>query len=185
MTRLLGTLLLKIIGWREVGVENLPDKCVICVAPHTSGFDLFVGLFTRMKHGFPAYFVAKQEFFKNPVSAWFFRCIGGFPIDRSGGKNMVQASADLIRAHDRFQLTVAPEGTRHFVPKWRTGFYHIARLAEVPIVMCSLDYANKRETFSKPFFPTGDEEKDMETITAFFKGVKGKVPEWGTYSMEK
>lgn len=174
--------MLKITGWREVGVENLPPKCVICVAPHTSWTDLFIGLFTKWKHGMPAYFVAKQEFF-TPFTGWFFRMLGGFPIDRSGGKNMVQGSADIIRAHDRFQMTVAPEGTRAYVPKWRTGFYHIARLAEVPIVMCSLDYTNKIETFSVPFWPSGDEEKDFEQITAFFKGVKGKVPENGTYSM--
>lgn len=121
-------------------------------------------------------FVGKKSLFKPPLG-WLMRWLGGYPIDRSQRQNRVEFLASVFRSEEEFALAIAPEGTRQKVDKLRTGFYHIARLAEVPIILTRFDFGRKVVTFSEPFFPTGDQEADFEYIHQYFRGVKGCNPE--------
>ena len=84
----------------------------------------------------------------------------------------------LFKDKDEFRIAIAPEGTRKKVEKWKTGFYYIAKKANVPIVMFTLDFANKENKFSEPFYPTDDTDSDFKFMTSFFEGVNGKVPSY-------
>jgi 1-acyl-sn-glycerol-3-phosphate acyltransferase len=167
-----------IFGWKISGDfdPNL-KKAVIIVAPHTSWVDFFIGLFVRKILHIEINFVGKKELFKPPFG-WIFRWLGGAPLDRSGGKNKVEAIASVFSQKDTFRLAMAPEGTRKKVKEWRTGFYYIALKANVPIVPVSFDFKTKTVTLGDPFYPTGDIEKDMLIIKSFYKGVVGKVEKY-------
>jgi 1-acyl-sn-glycerol-3-phosphate acyltransferase len=101
--------------------------------------------------------------------------LGGIPVDRSKSSNLVTASAQAISAASgALQLIVPPEGTRRKTRYWKTGFYHIATAAQVPIVMAYMDYARKTSGLGPVLYPTGDLEADMLTIKAFYAPFKGK-----------
>lgn len=152
-------------------------KAVIVVAPHTHWLDFIVGLAVRsvmrMTH---VKFLGKAELFKPPFG-FLFRWLGGTPVDRSGNKQLVEAVVAKFDAADTLVLALSPEGTRKRVDRLRTGFYHIASQAKVPIVMAALDFENRKVVFAPPFMPTEDEEADIERILQFFRPVKGKIPE--------
>ena len=109
---------------------------------------------------------------------WLFRLLGGAPIDRHTKENKVSAIAKLFSENEEFRMAMSPEGTRKKVDKWRTGFYYIAKEANVPIIMFTLDFENKQNKISEPFYPTDNIEKDFEFMHAFYKNVKGKIPEY-------
>lgn len=119
-------------------------------------------------------FVAKKELFKPPFG-WYFRWMGGTPLDRTAGQNKVDSIAALFRKKEEFRLAIAPEGTRKKVTDWKTGFYYIAKTADVPIVMIAFDFGNKLVKISKPLFTTDDKDRDFEKIRGFYKEVTGKV----------
>jgi 1-acyl-sn-glycerol-3-phosphate acyltransferase len=119
-------------------------------------------------------FVGKKELFTWPFG-YYFRAIGGRALDRTSGQNKVEAIAKLFDQSDEFRLTLAPEGTRKKVETWKTGFYYIAKAAKVPIIMFTLDFKNKQNTISDPFYPTDDMEADFKCLKSFFEGVEGKV----------
>ena len=122
-------------------------------------------------------FVGKKELFVGPLG-WYMRAIGGAPIDRHTKENKVEAIAKLFKDRDEFRMAMAPEGTRKKVEEWRTGFYYIAKAAKVPILMFTLDFENKQNKISEPFYPTDDMEADFKFMKDFYKGVKGKIPEY-------
>ena len=122
-------------------------------------------------------FVGKKELFVGPLG-WYLRAIGGAPIDRFTKENKVKAIAELFENKEEFRMAMSPEGTRKKVDKWRTGFYYIAKEAKVPILMFTLDFENKQNKISEPFYPTDDMEADFKFMRAFYKGVKGKIPEF-------
>jgi 1-acyl-sn-glycerol-3-phosphate acyltransferase len=118
--------------------------------------------------------MGKQSIFKAPFGG-VMRWLGGIPVNRAQSNNLVAASADAIRAADGpLQLIVPPEGTRSKTRYWKTGFYYIARTAQVPIVMAYMDYATKRSGLGPLFQPTGDVDADMAAIKAFYAPFKGK-----------
>jgi len=123
-----------------------------------------------------AHNIAKKELFKFPFGA-YFRWTGGAPIDRTPGQNKVQAMANVFKGKEEFRLTLAPEGTRGRVDELRTGFYYIAKEANVPITLVAFDFGKKEVKISEPFFTTDSIEADFEHIHKFFEGVVGKVPE--------
>lgn len=168
----------KLLGWKIVGNTNFSKdsvkKAVIIAAPHTSWHDFFVGLYLRKVTGVKTNFVGKKELFKWPFN-YYFKGIGGRPIDRTSGQNKVQAIAKLFENEDEFRLTLAPEGTRKKVKAWRTGFYYIAKAAHVPIIMFTLDFKNKQNKVSEPFYPTDDMEADFKYMKSFYEGVEGKI----------
>jgi len=165
----------KLLGWKLEGSFPKIDKCVAIVVPHTSNMDFFLGLLIRRVLNEEFNFVAKKSLFK-PLWGWYFRWMGGMPIDRTKSNNFVDACADLIKNSDKIHLTLAPEGTRSKVDKWKTGFYYIAKTAEVPIVLVSFDYGRKTIKVSDAIFTTKDKEADFKLYQDFYKGAVGKVP---------
>ncbi len=153
------------------------DKCVVIVVPHTHWFDFFLGLLVRKVVNKEINYIGKKSLF-NPPFGWFFRWTGGAPVDRSKNSNTVESIAQIFREREIFRFALAPEGTRKKVHTLKTGFYHIAKMAQVPIVMVAFDFGKKQVKISEPFFPSTNMELDFEKIHAFYKGVKGKIPEY-------
>jgi len=165
------------MGWKTSG--NFPghiDKCVVIVVPHTSNIDFFIGLIVRRVWNEQINWVGKKSLFKAPYG-WFFKWVGGAPIDRTKNSDTVSATAALFKERKKFRLTIAPEGTRKKVSKWKTGFYYIAKAAEVPVVLVAFDFGNKQVIVSEPQYTSDDKEADFKIYEDFFRGVKGRVPE--------
>jgi len=171
----------KVLGWNVVGNTSMSKdsvkKAVLIAVPHTSWHDFYIGVLLRKVIGVKSNFIGKQELFIGPFG-WYLKAIGGAPIDRSSNQNKVEAIAKLFEERDEFRLALAPEGTRKKVSEWRTGFYYIAKAANVPIIMFTLDFQNKQNRISEPFYPTDDIEVDFAFMKNFFKDVKGKIPEY-------
>ena len=171
----------KLLGWKIVGNTNFSKdtikKAVIIAVPHTSWHDFYIGVLLRKILGVKTNFIGKKELFVGPLG-WYLKAIGGAPIDRQTNENKVEAIAKLFEGRDEFRIALAPEGTRKKVEEWRTGFYYIAKAAKVPIIMFTLDFANKQNKISEPFYPTDNMEADFKYMKAFYKDVKGKIPEY-------
>lgn len=144
------------------------------VAPHTSWTDVLVGFAARnelkIHH---AKFLGKKELFIGPLG-WLLRRLGGTPVDRFSKQGMVEQVAKLFADNENFLLGMAPEGTRKRVDKLRSGFYHIAKQAQVPILPIGLDYENKQLVIGEAFFAGDDEAADFKKIITFFANIKGK-----------
>lgn len=166
----------KLLGWKaEVNVPNF-DKCVICAAPHTTNWDLFIGKLFYGAVGRETGFMMKKEWFFFPLG-YFFRWMGGIPVYRSKHTSMVDQLIKRAKSSKSFHLAITPEGTRSANPNWKKGFYYIALGANIPIVLIGIDYEKKCITANKVINPTGDFEKDMREIKLYFKDFKGKHPE--------
>lgn len=167
----------RFLGWRLVNnFDSNIKKCVVIVAPHTSSYDFLIGILVRKLMGVHIDFVAKKELFKPPFG-WYFKMVGGSPIDRSGNKKKVDAIAELFNTNEVFRLAMSPEGTRQKTERWKTGFYYIALKANCPIVMVSFDYETKTVEIAEAFEPSHEFEEDFRKISKFYQGVKAKVPE--------
>lgn len=165
----------KILGWKVDG--NLsPEikKSVIIVLPHTSWHDFYIGALVRKVIGLTINFVAKKELFKSPFG-WYFKWMGGAPIDRSSHQNKVKEVAAVFKKHDEFRLAIAPEGTRKKVENWKSGFYYIALEAKVPIICVAFDYSTKTVKLREAFYTTGNYENDLKVLKLFYRNVVGKV----------
>jgi 1-acyl-sn-glycerol-3-phosphate acyltransferase len=125
-----------------------------------------------------ARYLGKKELF-TPWFGWFFRWLGGTPVDRQASQHVVEQVVPLFYRNPAFILALSPEGTRKKVERLRTGFYHIALQAGVPIVMAALDFENRQVIFAEPFMPTGHLNHDMAHILNFYRPIKGKYPEQG------
>ncbi|CAH8286223.1 1-acyl-sn-glycerol-3-phosphate acyltransferase [Mariniflexile fucanivorans] len=171
----------KVLGWKVVGNTNMSKntikKAIIIAVPHTSWHDFYIGVLLRAVVQIKTNFVGKKELFIFPFG-WFFKALGGMPINRSTNENKVDAIAKLFHEKEEFRMTMAPEGTRKTVEAWRTGFYYIAKKANVPIIMFTLDFERKQNYISEPFYPTDDIKADFEFMHQFYKGVKGKEPKY-------
>lgn len=180
MLRPLYLLLFKIFGWKINGaLPTVFPKYIIAVAPHTSNCDFPVGVAARsILRITDAQFLGKSQLFKPPFG-WFFRVLGGHPVDRTTSHEMVDQVVRIFERHDKFILAMAPEGTRKKVSKLRTGFYFIAKGADVPIVPVGFDFRTKEIVIGQPIMPSGDMDKDMETILAFYRTIQGRNPELG------
>jgi len=180
MQQLLTWWLFTVRGWKIVGKFHFElPKSILIVAPHTHSVDFFLGLGIRKKmHLEFVRFLGKSELFWPPFS-WFLHYIGAYPVDRAQKQNMVDQVVTLFNKKERFHLALSPEGTRKKVTKLRSGFYHIAKNANVPIVMVGLDFPSKRVVFAEPFFVSDIEKADMQKIIQFFKDFKGYIPNLG------
>lgn len=166
----------KLLGWKaDIQVPDF-EKCVICAAPHTSNWDLFIGKLFYGAVGRDAGFLMKKEWFFFPLG-YFFRWMGGIPVYRKKHTSMVDAIIQTAKESKSFHLAITPEGTRSLNPDWKKGFYYIALGANIPIVLYGIDYKKKCITGGKVVNPTGDFEKDMREIKLYFKDFKGKYPE--------
>jgi len=166
---------LKLAGWKVLG--NLPpeaQRSVFIAAPHTSNWDLPYTLMVAFVLRLNVHWMGKASIFRFPFGG-LMRWLGGMAVDRSKANNLVAASANAItKAPGALQLIVPPEGTRSKTRYWKTGFYHIAQSAQVPIVMAYMDYSRKVSGLGPLFYPTGDLEADMRSIKAFYAPFKGK-----------
>ena len=168
---------LRLMGWKIVGeIDKKLEKCVFIVIPHTSWFDFFVGIFTRGIIEVELNWLGKKELFGFPLG-WYFRYMGGAPLDRKGGLNMVDSIAQVFESRKIFRLGLSPEGTRKKVTELKTGFYYIAEKANVPIIPVAFNYGKKEVSFGSPFYTTGDIVSDLKILLPHFKDVVGKIPE--------
>ena len=173
---------LELMGWKISG--GLPEdlkQCVMVAAPHTSNWD---ALYTRLglvALGVNARITIKDSYMKFPFGP-FVRAMGGIGINRAPKKegeerpSMVQVMADLFTVHEDLVMLVTPEGTRSRQEKWKSGFYHIAISAGVPIALAYMDYEKKETGVGKVIYPSGDFEKDMKQIMTFYASVHAKFP---------
>lgn len=168
--------ILSLFGWKITGENNLPNKSVICVAPHTSNWDLFLGLIVYKSMGRTASFLIKKEWFFFPMNL-LFKSLGGIPVDRSKKTSLTEQLAQVYEEKDEFQLAITPEATRKKNTEWKKGFYFIAQAANVPIVVAALDYGKKEAQFKMVFTPTGDVDADLIVIKSCYEGVTAKHPE--------
>lgn len=171
-------ILYTLLGWKAVG--NFPKdlkKYVLIAAPHTHWLDFPLGILIKYAEGLPANYIGKASLFKPPFG-FIFKALGGAPIDRSKSSNKVEGIVNIFNSRDQFILGMSPEGTRKKVTKWKTGFYYIAKGANVPVVMCTLDFGNKQAKISEPYYLTDDMEKDFSFFHKYFEGVKGKISEY-------
>jgi len=167
----------KILKWKLIGaIDPAIKKCVFIVAPHTSWYDFFMGLMVRRLLGVQINFIAKKELFKPPFG-WYFRWVGGTALDRTPNQNKVEAITRIFEEKEIFRLALSPEGTRKKTDRWKTGFYYIARAAQIPIIMVAFDYGSKEVRVSPPFFTSNNAEEDLKNILGFYDGVVGKKPE--------
>lgn len=175
LLRALSLAFLKLTGWKVEG--QLPangEKCVLIAAPHTSNWDLPYTLMLAFSLHLRVYWMGKQSLFRAPFGG-VMRWLGGIPVNREQSSNLVASSAQAMRAaKGPMQLIVPPEGTRGKTRHWKTGFYFIAQEAGVPIVLAFVDYGRKVGGLGPVFEPTGDLERDMADIKAFYAPIKGK-----------
>lgn len=173
--RLIAKLFLKLTGWKVVGEVPENEKFVLIAAPHTSNWDLPYLLACAFALRVNVYWMGKSQIFSPPFKS-LMKWMGGIPVDRSRTNNLVEHTAEIMNAHEKIVITVPPEGTRSKTKHWKTGFYHIARIADVPIVMGYLDYEKKQGGLGPVLHPSGDIESDMQTVKQFYASVKGKYP---------
>ena len=149
---------------------------MILGAPHTSNLDYFLTLALIHHFRLPLRYLIKDQVFRGPWAP-LLRSLGGIPVDRSKANNLVEGIINTIKAQDEIAIGVLPEGTRKYVPYWKSGFYHIATGAEIPIYPVSVDGPNKHLHMGPSLITSGDIEADMELLANFFGDIKGVVPE--------
>lgn len=178
LNRLLPTMaraLLRLFGWRIEGTLPTAPRFVMVAAPHTSNWDLPVMLVCAFALKANLHWMGKHTLFRPPFGL-FFRWLGGLPVDRTGSHNLVDQCVQLFRDHERFAMVIAPEGTRKKVAHWKTGFYHIARGANVPVALGFIDYRRKRGGIGPVLMLSADIDADIAGIRAFYAGITGKHP---------
>jgi 1-acyl-sn-glycerol-3-phosphate acyltransferase len=173
-------LIFKLIGWKiEGSFPSHLKKYIIAVAPHTSNWDFVIGVMARsILRVEKAKFLGKDSLFKPPFG-WFFRWLGGYPVDRTGKHDMVQQVIAVFNKHDEFIVGIAPEGTRKKVAKLRTGFYFIAKGAGVPIVPVGFDFSEKQIVISQPVYASDNLDSDFNKLLSFYRNIRGKNPDLG------
>jgi 1-acyl-sn-glycerol-3-phosphate acyltransferase len=171
-------LLYRLFGWRTIGdVPKDLKKGIWIVCPHWYGWDFVLGISVRAYVGINIGYLGKSPLFKW-YSGWFFRALGGYPVDRTKNNNLVDAVAETFRQNDSIHVAIAPEGTRSNVSRLKTGFYYIALKAQVPFVLVGFDYPRKSVVFGGVVYPTGDFVKDMKPVYDFYMTIQGPKKEW-------
>jgi 1-acyl-sn-glycerol-3-phosphate acyltransferase len=169
-------LFLRVTGWRAEGHKPVSRRYVLIAAPHTSNWDLAFLLAFAQLYGIRVSWMGKHTLFRGPMG-WVMRRLGGIPVRRDRSSDLVSQLAAVIDGSDAIALTVPAEGTRGYTPYWKSGFYHIARTAGVPIVPSFLDYSRRVGGFGPEIIPTGEVGDDMDEIRAFYAGKQGRFPE--------
>ncbi len=180
MFRAFCKLVFKLIGWGFEGhaPQDIP-KFVLVIAPHTSNWDFVIGILARsiVRWGNVKY-LAKKELFVFPFGM-FFRAMGGYPVNRTKHTRLVDNVVQLFNSKEKFAIAITPEGTRKKVAQLKTGFYYIASKANTAMILVGFDFSKKKVIISDPMYASGNQEQDLEEITAFFRNITGKIPEKG------
>ncbi len=176
MGRRLAAWALCLVGWRVEGETPVQPKLVVIVAPHTSNRDFVPGLLAGWALGLKLSWIGKHTLFRWPYG-WFMRWIGGIPVRRDMSQGVVEQMVSVFDASEKLALVLAPEGTRRPLPYWRSGFYHIAVEAGVPIGLGFINGAEKLIGLGPILTPSGNIRSDMDKIRAFYSGILGIRPE--------
>lgn len=162
--------ILKWFGWQVEITAPRHDKCVICVAPHTSNYDFLLGIFAYKSLGREANFLMKKFWFFFPLK-YLLRKLGGIPVNtKSRGGALTESIIKMFDERSYVNLAVTPEGTRSRREKWKTGFLYIAYGAKVPVQLGVIDYRHKKIIIEKEFNPSGNIESDMKYVKDFYAG---------------
>ncbi len=164
------------LGWR-VDIAWPPEpRCVIVVYPHTSNWDFVYGYLARLAAALPVQWIGKDELFRGPAGA-LFRRMGGIPVNRREHTGLIGQMAAEMRRRNWLWLVIAPEGTRARTDHWKSGFYRLAREADVPVGLAYIDYARRVVGLDTYLRMTGDEEADLARIRDHYRDKVGKRPE--------
>jgi 1-acyl-sn-glycerol-3-phosphate acyltransferase len=187
LARMVQALLLRLYrrhGWIAVGNVPEPRRFVLIAAPHTSNWDFLYFLGLTQDLGIRPHFMAKKSLFRWPIGG-FMRAMGGVEIDRSKSANVVDQMVAEFGRRAEFILTIAPEGTRGFTKKWKTGFYQIALAAKVPMVVGMMDYGRRTGGLGPTIWPTGDYRADMAKVLDVYRGCIPRHPERAVTSLDQ
>jgi 1-acyl-sn-glycerol-3-phosphate acyltransferase len=177
VTQALGRAALRVAGWRIVGALPADEpKYVVVVAPHTSNWDFFVGLAAEFAVGLRAHWLGKHTLFRWPLGP-VLRRLGGEPVHRDAPEGAVGAAVARFDARAHYVLGLSPEGTRRRVPRWRSGFYRIARGADVPVVPVWFDYARREVGIGAPVRLGPDERTETARLRALYRATMARFPE--------
>jgi len=170
--------LLRLLGWKANGFVVPEKKCIIIGVPHTSAWDFIVSYLFYGSIGGKANILIKKEFFFWPI-AYFMRKMGGLPIDRSKGSDVIRQIVQLFNERETMHLAIAPEGTRKRTSKWKGGFHTIAKSANIPVYLGSFDWGRKQVSIWGKFEISDNYHEDIKRMKDFYreKGISGKYPE--------
>lgn len=168
----------KLSGWTFINRLSHLKKYVVIAAPHTSNWDGIWGLSFIAYHRLPFKFLIKKDLFFFPLGP-ILKSLGGLPVDRNKNTSLVDQCVGYFQHKDALVLGVTPEGTRSYNPNWKKGFYYISEKAGVPLVVSYIDYAKKTVCIDHVFEKSGDIDRDIERLKAFYKDKVGKHPEKG------
>jgi 1-acyl-sn-glycerol-3-phosphate acyltransferase len=168
--------MLRASGWRVVLATPVPPKCVIVFYPHTSNWDFAVGLAAKWIVGIDFRWVGKDSMFATPLAP-LFRRWGGIPVNRRVSTGFVRQMLDALARHDDFRLVIAPEGTRSPATHWKSGFWHLARAARVPVGLAFIDYASREIGIGAWIDTTDDAHADVARMAAFYARFTARRPE--------
>ena len=167
---------MRLTGWTFVGALPELPKFVIIVAPHTSNWDFFAGLWALFALDLKSHWFGKASLFRPPLG-WLMRAINGRPVKRDTPEGVVAEMAAVVRAEEQFVLTITPEGTRKSVDHWRSGFYHIALAAHVPIVPVIFDWSRREIRITAPIYPSGNLGADVGVMQSLYHPEMARHPE--------
>lgn len=170
---MIGRFGLFVLGWKTCGRVPKEKKFILIAAPHSSNWDFVIFLLIIFKFKMPVHWMGKASMFPFPFR-YLLKRLGGIPIDRSKNSDTVGIMTRAFESTDQLIVTIAPSGTRSRVSQWKTGFYHIADQAGVPIVLGFVDYRTKQGGIGPTFHTTGDLALDMKTIRSFYKDKSGR-----------
>ena len=173
--KLIGKLFMWFAGWKVEGQIPLRNKVIIIAAPHTTNWDFVYLLGAAFHLGLSVKWLGKASLFSFPFGR-IMRALGGISVDRSKPNGMVEQVVNTIRGIPKISLVIPPSGTRHKTEYWKSGFYHIAKTANVSIVCGYLDYDKKRAGLGPNFFVSDSTSDDMDKIREFYKDKVGKFP---------
>lgn len=174
--QLIGNTFLRVAGWKKSGERPSVDRYVIIASPHTSNWDMPFMLAAAFVYDIPVRWMGKHTLFKRPFGP-FFKALGGIPIVRHRPGGVVGQMVEHFANNESLVLMVPAEGTRSHVDYWKSGFYHIARGANVPVVLSFLDFGTKVTGMGPTIDLTGDYTADMDKIREFYSGMQGLHPE--------
>lgn len=168
--------ILKVCGWTPVGDFPDLDKAVFIAAPHTTNWDGIWLLVYKVAFDIDVHFLAKHTLFWWPLGT-VLRALGAMPLDRGDSASIVSQVTEEFAKRDKFWFALSPEGTRKWQPHWKTGFYRIARAANVPIVLAFIDYPSKRMGIGITLPPPRNIERDLRSFREFYEPFQGRNPE--------